>query len=92
MIYLIVCLANNKLNRWLIIFIFYISVNWVDYWLIVVNLFSFFADYINFRSTELEFNLTETGLDEIDPDKIWGQIYLTVNLVPRTQEEKEQVM
>ncbi|XP_053209513.1 multiple C2 and transmembrane domain-containing protein-like isoform X2 [Panonychus citri] len=42
------------------------------------------------KSTELEFNLTETGLDEIDPDKIWGQIYLTVNLVPRTQEEKEQ--
>ncbi|XP_015785297.1 multiple C2 and transmembrane domain-containing protein isoform X1 [Tetranychus urticae] len=43
------------------------------------------------KTTELEFNLTESGLDESDPDKIWGQIYLTVTLIPKTQEEKEQL-
>jgi hypothetical protein len=45
------------------------------------------------RTKDLKLTLTESGIENIEgnEDQSWGEIFLTVTLVPKTQEEKEQV-
>ena len=51
-----------------------------------------YSDYNKIlRPTDLVLNLTESGLDSDIGDQSWGQIFLTVNLIAKTQEEKEMV-
>lgn len=35
--------------------------------------------------------LTETGDENESLDQSWGEVFLTVTLVPKTQEDKDQV-
>jgi hypothetical protein len=52
----------------------------------------FNKNFIN-RTKDLKLILTESGIEDVEDneDQSWGEIFLTITLVPKTQEEKEQV-
>lgn len=46
--------------------------------------------FLSFRPTDLAVTLTESGKPDVTSPS-WGQIFLSLTLIPKTQEEKEQV-
>lgn len=52
--------------------------------------FFIFFSFLSFRPTDLAVTLTESGKPDVTSPS-WGQIFLSLTLIPKTQEEKEQV-
>lgn len=59
-------------------------------YIILLSHIDFSLNIIKLRSKDLILPLSESG-NEASPQDKWGEIYLTVTLIPKTQEEKDQV-